>query len=221
MRILIATAVVIVLPWIVESSFAGGLVDRLPADGAWARFEYVNNVGVNRPRMGSLWMASVGQAMVKGEACRWIEIRMEEETLNRPLRKTRKVLVPERHLGRGKSPLLHVVRAWFKSGDSDAKELDTKNFGPLQIWLASPLDDVKHLEDEVVLSKLGELPCPGVKETGKLLDKEVEFTTRLHSKAPFGVVTYEFRQKTEAGFVTMTTMKLSDFGDGATSDIAE
>lgn len=221
MRILIIAAVLFILPLISAPCFADGLLDRLPADGTWARYEYVNNVGENETRMGTLWMASVGQATVKGEVCRWIEIRMEEETFNRPIRKTRKVLVPERHLGRGKSPLKHVVQAWYKSGDRDAKELDFKNFGPLQVWLASPLDDVKQLPEEIVSSKLGDLACLGIKQTGKLFEKEAELKTRLHPKAPFGVVTHEFRLKTEADFVTITTMKLSDFGDGAKSDVPE
>lgn len=220
MRILIATAALVILPLMVKSSFAGGLLDRLPADGTWARFEYVNSVGQNSTRKGSLWMASVGQTTVKGEACRWIEIRMDEKTLKFPINKTYKVLVPERHLGRGKCPLKHIIRAWSKSGDRDAKVLDPENIaGPLEIWLVSPLKDVEQLEEEVISSELGELACPGIKESGKLLDKEVEITTRLHPKAPFGVVTYEFRQKTDAGFVS--AMKLTDFGDGAKSRVPE
>lgn len=74
-------------------------------------------------------MASAGQATVDGEACRWSELRQDEATLDRPLKSTLKVLVPEQHPDRGKSPLNLVIRGGFKgSGEPvvSARDIDRK-----------------------------------------------------------------------------------------------
>lgn len=221
MRIVIVAAVLLILPLFRDPAYAEGLLYRLPKDGTWTRFEYVCTGKSDQPaRKGSLWMASVGQATVDGEACRWIELRQDEATLGRPIRKTYKVLVPERYLGRGQSPLNHVVRGWFK-GTGEAKALDPKSIrGILWITLAPPLSDVEELNAEVIVSKLGELACPGLKTTGKFpvseMDWDVTFETRLHPNAPFGVVTCDFRERG-----SHFAMKLIDFGDGAKSEIPD
>ena len=222
MKIFVAVAALVILPLIHQPATAEGLLYRLPKDGTWTRFEYVYTVvgKDNPPRKGSFWMASVGQATVNGEACRWIELRQDEATFGGPLKNTYKVLVPEQHLGRGKSPLNHVVRGWFK-GSGEPKVLNSKNNGGfIMIALASPLKDVAELKEEVIVSKLGELACPGIKTTGKFpvskIDWEVTFETRLHPKAPFGVVTCDFRERGSS-----LAMKLIDFGDGAKSEMPE
>lgn len=218
-KVVLAGSALLLLQPLAEPTRAEGLLYQLPKDGSWSTFEYVNN-GKNK---GSFWIASVGEVKIEGKACRWIELRMDEATLNRPIKKTFKVLVPEEHLGTGKRPLDHVIQGWTKSGDSKAQKFDPKSLkgGHILFLLAPPLEKVETLGEVEVTSKLGTVKCPSVRQSGKLLDSQVVFETRLNSKSPFGVVTCQFTQKVEGRGESVLEMKLSDFGEGAKSVIAE
>ena len=134
------------------------MIYRLPPDGAWVRYrcsaegrgEVSIPPGVEIPTdvnasadmpltmYGVLTLSSVGQAVVAGEACRWIEVKTHVE-INGSQRdpwangvvgegaKRRmvvKLLIPERKLVAGSDPLSHVRKLYFKVGDRKPELVD-------------------------------------------------------------------------------------------------
>ena len=91
-------------------------------------------------------MASVGQVVEKDEPCRWIEVvfEMKPEGDDFPgpkegRKEIAKVLVPEKFLAKGQSPLEHVVRAWRqkdKGKPSEVKDPQNIDHGPLPMLLS-------------------------------------------------------------------------------------
>ena len=96
-----------------------GLLYQLPKDGHWVRFEIDDTItgpdGTEFPVVGTLTMSSVGTTKVDGQKCRWIEIAVEAKQSGKPFSHVDKLLIPEKHLGKGKEPLKHVAKAWRKS----------------------------------------------------------------------------------------------------------
>jgi len=240
MRTLLASATVLVLALAARSANGDGLFYQLPKDGLWVNYEFdavLQEKGLQRENAsGSIRMASVGQTSVAGEPCRWIEVKFEmiygeQKIKQKPI--TAKVLIPEKHLGKGKDPLDNVVRAWKKKGSGAPKEL--KDFedardAPLPLILAPPLKNAKQLSAVETSSKLGELSCVGVTGTAQFLvdnreQMDVTFENRLHPKSPFGVVASRWDIKVSKKGQTMVTMtwnlKLSDLGENAKSELPE
>ncbi|NQU22763.1 MAG: hypothetical protein HQ567_15910 [Candidatus Nealsonbacteria bacterium] len=229
-------AAVVVLALTTSSARPDGLIYQLPKDGTWVSYDMDATVemGEHKETMkGSLRLASVGKTTEQDKPCRWIEVAFEARAGNqRQMPKiTVKALIPEEHLGKGKAPLDHVIRAWIRRAESDPKELeDPKNFdkGPLPMVLAPPSKDAKQLEEKTVDSDLGELSCPGVTGTTKFKAREtidVTLETRLHPKSPFGVVAarWDINVSTEGETQPALTMnlKLSGRGDDAKSELPE
>ena len=97
----------------------------------------------------------------------------------------------------------------------------------LHALLPGPLKDVKKLEKKVIDGKLGKLECRGLTGATEFKrgddDASVIYETRLHEKAPFGVVScsmeVEFeRDGQERGSLT-ETLKLTDFGKTALTEL--
>ena len=207
---------------------ADGLLYQLPKDGAWVVFDWQGNLefgGKKFNSKGSLTMSSVGRTMEGDDECRWIEFKREA-----PYTPIYKVLIPEKYLRKGENPFDHMVRAWFKAGDRDVRELDESTAGPyLSVWLGGPLDDAEKLDKKVVDSKLSKLECEGL--TGyteyKSADGRMEIQSThhiwLHKKALFGVVSARIKSETTLNgqpYLNWTaTLKLSDFGEGAESEL--
>lgn len=177
---------------------ADGLIYQLPADGTAALFETETNFlldGQDRSVKGTLSIASVGQQVVDNETCRWIEVKSVTNAGGSERITIAKCLIPEQHLARGKSPVAHVVRGWIKSGDGEpqeVKELKSPGARILSMALAGPGANLIELESSEIDGKLGKLACQG--EAGDLdfqrdsLSVALHYETRLHEKAPFGVV---------------------------------
>lgn len=220
---------------------ADGLLYQLPKDGRWASYDFDASVkmaetaGMNLK--GTLRMASVGQATEEKQPCRWIEIELGtvmtlgENKMEKS--ETYKLLIPEKFLAKGQTPLEHVVRAWTRSGQAEPKKLDKPNSvaaGPLPIILSGPWKDVKQLDKAEVKSKLGKLACKGVEGTlefkmGGEGVMKCKFENRLHADSPFGVVTSHWTLQPDAGPMKAGPMewnfKLADFGDGAKSKLPD
>jgi hypothetical protein len=204
-----------------------GLFYQLPEDGTWVLFEakYTFQVdGMEKPGegAGTLTMASVGKSVEDSEPCRWIEFNVQLKDIGPEQILIRKLLIPEKYLTKGENPTAHVVRGWAKFND-DAVERAVPVHGRWPAYLAGPLQDENKLDKLLVESKLGPLKCEGV--TGWIQYEEgdvhmkVTFETRLHEKAPFGVVScrMQFEMKRD-GKVLQTvdaTAKLIDFGKDA------
>ena len=216
---------------------------QLPADGTWAQFDLKMNAEMGDFKVraeGSLRMASVGRSVEQGEPCRWIEADLQMKVSGIPSsakqtqRFTVKVLIPEKHLKAGASPLDHVVRGWIRENEQKVVALaDPKEMrrSPLPVVLAGPLKDAKRLEPIEVESKLGKLSCPGVTGVVEVAggpgpqQQGMTLETRRHQKAPFGVVTSNWKPQMPGDADGKASMvmefKLSDLGTGAKSELPE
>jgi hypothetical protein len=193
---------------------AEGLLFQLPADGAKATFAVdlkVQVEGKERHGKGAMTMASVGKVSREGEPCRWIEFNFQLTMGEDKQQHLIKALIPEKHLKAGATPFNHILIAWEKNtltkGDQTregkVKKVDLKDLhgAPLPAFLSGPYQDEKKLGSETVESGLGKLDCAGL--SGRITHKErsqtlkVEFLNRLHSKAPFGVVSCTMKFQVE------------------------
>lgn len=236
-RVVMFCAAVAAIGWSTATR-ADGLVYRLPEDGAKVKYDLEfkggRAGGEERTGTGSLTISSVGQETVDNEKCRWIEFRMATKIGNDPGERviTSKLLIPEKHIGKDKSPGENIVRGWIRMGEGPAQELkDLKQqiAGPLAAFLTGPLKDAKDLEKAEVESKLGKLPCAG--QTGTVSVEQgdakvaVTFENRLHEKAPFGVVTAVMKFDVTRNGMTREggtiTMKLADVGTKAVSELPD
>ncbi len=205
-----------------QSARADGLIYQLPADGTSVRFDtevtFTNN-GQERMLQGSLTISSVGQATVDNEKCRWIEFKNVTKTDQGERIAIAKFLIPEKDLGKGKSPGDHMLRGWVKQGDmepvavSDSKSLPGRMM--LVAYLAGPAPNAKDLDKTEIDSPLGKLACSGVtgdqefqRDNGSL---SINMETRLHEKAPFGVVSalWKFERKTNGQVMGTGSSKMT------------
>ena len=240
MRILFSTAAAIVLALSAASVRGDGLFYQLPEDGAWVQYRVEGAVTMGEEELllkGSLRMASVGRVVENGEPCRWIEADFRIEAYAEgdpaPMESSKlvaKLLIPEKYLKKGINPMDHAVRGWMAGGRFRGILKNPKEFDrtPFPVMLSGPLEDLKELEAVVVETKLGKLSCPGVIgclefEEGPNRTVQIKMETRLHPKAPFGVVASRWvtvpETKEEAAVKKTVNFTLSDFGDGAKSEM--
>jgi hypothetical protein len=188
---------------------ADGLFYKLPKDGTWATYQVTGSGEEGGKRVmslkGKVRMACVGQVTEGGQLCRWIEVVSEVQFEGKeggpPGRKdvkdVVKVLVPEKFLAKGETPLDHAIRAWQRRGEKGEPQnlRKPKDFmgSPLPVFMSGPLKDPKPLPKAEVESKLGKVTCEGV--AGSLditgpgtLKMRYSVENRLHPDAPFGVV---------------------------------
>jgi hypothetical protein len=206
---------------------ADGLLYQLPEDRSWVRFnaQYTFKFdGMEQAGQGTgtMTMASVGKALEGSEACRWIEFKVHLKDSGMEHTLIRKLLIPEKYLKRGENPTANVVRGWAKY-DNENVERAVPVHGRWPAYLAGPLQDEKKLDKQLVESKLGPLQCEGV--TGWIqyqegdLHTKVTFETRLHEKAPFGVVSarmqFEVKRDGKVQHTIDATLNLTDFGRDA------
>jgi hypothetical protein len=216
-----------------DTARADGLLYQLPDDGSWVRFDasYTFKLdGMEKAGQGTgtMTMASVGKALDGSEACRWIEFKVQLKDSGMEHTLIRKLLIPEKYLKKGENPTAHVVRGWAKFND-EAVERAVPIHGRWPAYLSGPLQDEKKLDGQLVESKLGALRCDGV--TGWIEYKEgdvhmkVTFETRLHEKAPFGVVScrmqFEMKRDGKVQQTVDATLKLTDFGKDARSALPD
>ncbi len=213
-----------------------GLIYQLPANGASVRYDLETTGAFNgQERMfkGSLTISSVGDATVDGEKCRWIEFRMMNKRDDQERVAVAKCLIPEKHLGRGKSPGEHVIRGWFKQGDGEPQAFtDLKSAqggGRLAGYLAGPPQNSGEQEKVEIESPLGKLMCPSVTGTQDIEQGNgtttITFENRLHEKSPFGVVSavwkFERKMNGQVAGTGTTKMTLVDTGTTALSELPD
>lgn len=222
---------------IVSWSAAGadGIIYTLPDDRAWATFDAEITTektdGSKRRMTGRMRIASVGTQMVDGQPCRWLEFDATWE-LNATVEATSviKLLIPEAHLGQGKTPYRHIERGWIQVG-SDEPQPTTKNrAGELEIFLVGPPVEERPLDPVTLEINSASLECDGLEGTTEikiparvttLLDMVLppplrrlsySFVTRLHESVPFGVVSHELSpiDTAEGDFKMVLTLVESD-----------
>ena len=207
-----------------QAAFADGLIYELPDDGSQVRYDSEIDVTAGGQQVlvtkGSVTVSSVGQVTVDNEKCRWIEFKMIFKEDDQERLTLTKVLVPEKHLGKGKSPGENLIRAWVKEGDMPAaeiKDLKDPRAAAAAAFLTGPPKNPGELEKiEIDNPKLGKVSSAGV--TG---DQELEgpggtqltinLENRLHEKAPFGLVTanWKFELKANGQSAAQGTFKLT------------
>lgn len=209
---------------------ADGLLYQLPEDRSWVRFDLqykFKSEGVEQSGQQTLTMASVGKTLEGSEQCRWIEFKIQANENGTERFWIRKLLIPERHLKKGENPTLHVIRGWTQQEDGKV-ERAVPVHGRWPAFLAGPLQDERKLAKQLVESRLGPLMCEGVSGWIEFaegnLNTKVTFETRLHEKAPFGVVSTRmmFEVRGEGSNYTIDSVaKLTDFGKGAESTLPD
>ena len=201
---------------------ADGLLYQLPADGTSVRYDtevtFVNN-GQEQTRKGSLTVSSVGQTTVDNEKCRWIEFKNVFKTDQGERIAIAKCLIPEKDLGKGKSPGEHMIRGWVKQQDMEPQAISNlrSQQGRMMLvgYLAGPAPNAKELDKAEIDGPLGKLACAGVtgeqefqRDNGTL---SINFENRLHEKAPFGVVSavWKFEAKANGQVMRSGTSKMT------------
>lgn len=146
-RILKRTAVL----WLAlsaPSAFADGLIQSLPDDGAWVRYNVTcarNRREVEDALIATLTLRSVGMTQHNGQPHRWIEFewRSQNEAGGDEGLEVTKWLILESELRPTGSPREHVARAWERR---NAREVRFRNLSETildDLYLPSPLSDRK------------------------------------------------------------------------------
>jgi hypothetical protein len=224
---------------------ADGLLHKLPADGAWAKYdsEWLGPSPAGELmvlRKGTMTVSSVGTESVDEEQCRWIEIRNLTIHDDQEVASVQKLLIPEKYLLAGLNPLGHVVRAWAMhpavngGRPQEITEMTGEQARPIRAltdMFFGPPGEIRVLDDEVIdTRKSGKLNCPGVAARYILkrgnLESIFDYETRLHDKAPFGVVTFRSESiHKEDGQIKIpkyvTILRLADFGTDAKSALPD
>ena len=111
-----------------------------------------------------------------------------------------------------------------------AKEQLQLGIGPLSLFLAGPLHEVKKLaRQDVIVEGLGKLPClresgTSVLRFGKDKDRPADFTVWQHPRAPFGAVKVRIALRYEEAGVQVEGLfeaLLAKMGGDAKSLIAD
>jgi hypothetical protein len=212
------------------------LIQRLPDDGRWASFRIDSKVkasGNTQPIDNSpetIKVAVVGSAEEEGVRCRWIEMTIGREGDKPADMEILKLLIPEEHLGKGKLPLAHIVRAWRQSRgapapkplDDPARDTNLQNYrlylhgvidGIKALGVKATNESTKDLGAAVIECGLGKVPCKGTKRSAVLSRGEMTIdadeTVYLHPDAPFGAARFTCEFTTKRGNETVETRTLT------------
>ena len=218
-----------------QTARGDGLIYQLPEDGAQVRYDTeitTSAGGQENSSKGSVTVSSVGAVLVDNEKCRWIEIKMITNDDGQEHLVIAKALIPEKHLGKGKSAGENMIRGWVKDGDTEPqeiKDLKAPQALPLRAFLAGPPKDPGTLDKVEVDGKLGKLMCGGVTGENEFEADDstvaIRFKNRLHEKAPFGFVngSWKFEVKNNGQVALSGTFKLTlvDTSTTALSDLPD
>lgn len=243
MKILWTSPLFVLVGFAATSVQAEGLIQKLSEDGSWVEYTMegsetdVNDPNDVKKATGSVTISSVGTETVDGEKCRWIEFYMNMKQVNRK-EETQfifKLLIPEKHLQKGKTPRENVIRGWQKRSrgqrEGQVRKLKVVNSKPsiefFNVLLVGPLKNSEKLKPEVIETEKGKLKCEGEKgefsfedEVGKQIHEITgKITVRRHEKVPFGVVLYKIDTKEPSGDKITLTLKLREYGKQAQSQL--
>jgi len=163
-----------------------GLIDRLPPDGTWARFEQGNNY---------VTIASVGKMVVAGQPYRWIEVVLEiggQELVW-------KLLISEELPKRGRNIIEQALSIWHRGLRREPRNITGMNppdeFGELTFILTGPDLEIRRLEPRTIETKLGCFECSvwSGRQLARFgsIEFDAKFRQWVHAKAPFGVLKSE------------------------------
>ena len=232
----IAVALVLHAPLAV----ADGLIQQLPMDGSWVRFDLTGegrspsgDVGVTLK--GTMTLRSVGREMVDGAECRWVEtetsIEFQRGGATSQVGEVLKLLIPEKFLAADQNPRAHVLKAWKKDREG-VRELDLKGTDAREVESAdelfhAPIPGAKREEGIELKVTGGTFRCSHVsaKSKSKQGNSDIELTTEtwLTEKVPFGVAGYRLSKSRSANGASQGTrtmeIKVAESGKDAKSAI--
>ena len=120
-----------------HTALAGGLIEQLPADGSWVRFDMIPSHshfgGKPAPEPEFLTISSVGVVTVDGAKCRWIELKIVPKAHEDSPRFV-KYLVPEKYLTAKENPMCHVL----KLGQMDGVRIGPNDTVVEAVWSDKP-----------------------------------------------------------------------------------
>ena len=200
---------------------ADGLVQKLPADGAWVEYHLVI-VGGGNEIIGTLRLQSVGRETADDTPSRWIEIVMRPADEATPTTIYR-MQIPEQRLTRGVDPVDFAARAWEKQGDGEPKPTDSRslNRGFVGAFLHGPPQSAKKLtETRKIACQQGTLEASGIAGHRKLDLPNLQGTLKsqawLHAKVPFGAAALTVELLDSQNRSTLRVeLVVNDFGTGA------
>ena len=207
-----------------------GLIQKVPEEKALAKYDLELMVeGQTAVQTGSLTLKAVGTAFENGEKCRWIEMEFSLTSAEGATdRHVYKLLLPEKNLKPGATPLEKMVRAWRKQNDDGVEQFTETTTLPtvaVGVFLSGPSKETMTLLKQFEDSKIGNVECAGVKGSFEHMlgpaTLKITSEIRTHDKAPFGSVRGEYQieivneDKTEAK--ATLRLKLVDVGTEATS----
>jgi hypothetical protein len=133
--------------------------DKLPKDGAWARYYVYAKSSNGRENVSRLTISMVGTVVEGGRKLRWIEVSetYQPERPEKPREKkytsVLKLLVPERALLESDAPLKQLVRGWrwdnfsHRADKVDTGKRDLQHFEalyrPYVLFFPGPLKQAK------------------------------------------------------------------------------
>lgn len=200
--------------------------DVLPADGAWAKYDFIHTEPP-RTRSGTLLFRMVGTTTRDGRECRWLEIEecVDKEDSNKNT--IIKFLVQAKELAEDARGI-NVLSAWKRMGDnaitklSDSERLYAQE-SLLSMFFTSPSDSkTAKLKRVIRLPKSqltiatatqGKMKFPGGFEGIK--------TVWGYMKVSFGFAAIDVSVKSGDKLVVKMQMTLKDFGTGAKSALPD
>jgi hypothetical protein len=223
MRLVLCAWIAAISLCLCQGASADGLVFQLPADGAWARYDFATtgtqSGGESKLDIdikGTLTLSSVGTVSRNQHTCRWIELHSKSDTEGAYQKLILKMLIPEKRLTRGQDPLAHSVLTFF-----DPKQVDEQaapgvesfiddGFNRIQyeidrfrLEFPRPLFNAKSLPRETLETPAGRFEDCEVLEgmsnyDGPLLENgrsvfRSTYRIAIHPRTPFGVVTMQIR----------------------------
>ena len=212
---------------------AQGIIGKMEADGTWAKYKYTltHYSAAGEPTEDEMVviMRCVGSKYIDMEAYRWIEIEIPPREEQKRATIFYKMLFKESDLAKGKVNLENAAEFWHTSGQKTGpgivkiEDLSTK--GSLADWFFPlPAKNVKQLDAKTIETALGEYKCRGIYweygGEGEIRSAVREHTAYYNDESPFGLVSFECKQRNNSGKPTHNVgllLVLDSHGVGAKS----
>lgn len=216
--------VAVICTAVCSSGFAGGLINNLPADGAYVVFRAKSEVdfqGNLQTFDRELKLASVGKESVENEPGRWIELSTEFAGR----RVFAKLLIPEKYLTSDQNPFDHVAKAIARGPDGEVVDLPKERLRQIMTF-ALPItyfDKLEKKDKAKVRTEVGEYDCEvmqGQSELDGPMDTKVKVVGDiwLNEKVPFGLVKAKVKGELPFGNIE-TELELIKSGKDAKSEL--
>jgi len=221
-------AVVAALTLLPATGRADGLIRTLPKDGAWASFYCSEEFDDGFKRDLYVTVQSVEREDVKGEPCRWIEVKNQ-----RPAEWPKgdagvwKLLIPEKHLTPDGDPLGHVVRSWSKTTDGVARRDVAEGLPRLYLVLPPAIKGLKEVREEQHFDwQKGRLTSKmtlvgAARHVNRVETVRTTYRLALSDQVPFGVAGAKLELESSGGYKGTVQYWLVDMGTGATSAVPD